>query len=563
MSQSKFANLKPWKQTALRLHYQGMTPAEIFREFNGDISDRTIRDNIQKLVPQFNSATVLADRKPTIFVIGDTQCKQGIDLSYMHWIGAYIAYKQPDIIVHIGDHYDMASLSSYDKGQLSAEGRRVAADIAAGDKGLEIIESYIRGVKGYNPRKVATLGNHEDRIDRYVNDKPELQGYMGTEFLAFSKLGWEVYPFLTPAEICGINFIHYVPNPMNGKPMGGVVLTRLKNVGESFVMGHQQVLDHCLRYLPLSGRAQVGVIVGACLTPDHKVLHADLTYRPLGDIKVGDELVSFEDNVTGRKARRYRKGTVLNTRKDYKECFAVTLASGKVFKVTADHRWVVKTGSTYEWRTTDTLRKGTRIPKVMDEWSQDHTYEAGWLSGMYDGEGCYSVRETSAGYVGQLQMSQKEGLVQQRYETAIKDVFGNVILTSTAVKRNVVQSRVQGGVRTIARVLGTLRPTRLLPKFKVEHLGRMQTKDADVDTVVSIAPIGFQEIVMVEVDEGTMIVEGYAHHNCYDHDEAYKGVTGNHHFRGCVMLYECSQGFGLVKPVSLSHMKELYSKGNK
>lgn len=264
MSQTQFNKLKPWKQTALRLHMQGMTAAEIAREFNNEISDRTIRDNIQKLAPRFERNAVLAERKPTIFVIGDTQCKQGIDLDYIHWIGSYIAYKKPDIIVMIGDWYDMASLSSYDKGQLKAEGRRVVADIEAGDKGVDILESYITKVKGYKPRKVVTLGNHEHRIDRYVNDNPELEGFMGTDQLAFAKHGWEVYPFLTPATICGINFVHFVQNGMTGKPLGGTILTRLKNVGESFVMGHQQTLDHCIRYLPLSGRAQIGVVIGAC-----------------------------------------------------------------------------------------------------------------------------------------------------------------------------------------------------------------------------------------------------------------------------------------------------------
>jgi hypothetical protein len=209
-----------------------------------------------------------SNRKPTIFVIGDTQCKQGIDLAYMHWIGSYIAYKKPDIIIHIGDHYDMASLSTYDKGQLSAEGKRVKADIEAGDAGIAIIESYIEDTPNYKPRKIVTLGNHEDRIDRFVNYNPAFEGFIGTEHLAFSKYGWEVYPFLTPVNVCGINFVHFVQNGMTGKPLGGTVMTRLKNVGESFVMGHQQVLDHCLRYLPLSGKAQIGVIVGACYEHD-------------------------------------------------------------------------------------------------------------------------------------------------------------------------------------------------------------------------------------------------------------------------------------------------------
>ena len=262
----EFQKLKRWKQDALRLHYQGMNSIEISAELG--ITDRTIRHNIAKYSKRFDESVVNIKRKPTIFVIGDTQCKQGISLDYLHWVGSYIARKRPDIIVHIGDHYDMASLSSYDKGQLSAEGRRVQLDIEAGNKGLEVIEYYIAKEAGYNPRKVVTLGNHEDRIDRFVQVHPEFDGFIGSDKLAFSKHGWEVYPFKTPVTICGINFIHFVPNPMTGKPLGGAVLTRLKNVGESFVMGHQQVLDHCLRYLPLTGNRQIGVIVGACYDHD-------------------------------------------------------------------------------------------------------------------------------------------------------------------------------------------------------------------------------------------------------------------------------------------------------
>ena len=44
--------------------------------------------------------------KQTILVIADTQCKSEENLEYMLWIGHYIAEKQPDVIIHIGDHYD-------------------------------------------------------------------------------------------------------------------------------------------------------------------------------------------------------------------------------------------------------------------------------------------------------------------------------------------------------------------------------------------------------------------------------------------------------------------------
>ena len=266
-----------WKVKAIELYREGKSLKEISNTFP-DVNYFTISTHLRRhatikttgmVAPEPKPTPKLPSTKlPTIFVIGDTQCKQGIDLDYLHWVGSYIARKKPDIIVHIGDHYDMASLSTYDKGQLSAEGRRVRADIDAGNEGLKIIQDHIESVSGYNPRKIVTLGNHEERIDRFVSTHPEFEGFLGTDKLAFSTYGWEVYPFLKPANVCGINFVHYVQNGMTGKPLGGTVLTRLKNVGESFVMGHQQVLDTALRYLPLTGKPQIGVIVGACYLHD-------------------------------------------------------------------------------------------------------------------------------------------------------------------------------------------------------------------------------------------------------------------------------------------------------
>ena len=289
---SKFSELKAWKREALRMFYED-TPYQdianllalpyhtVYRHIvrhKDTYPKEYVQMYFQLKVPkkvleaarstgtvEVVAAPYVAPRKlPTIFVIGDAQVKQGIDLAYIHWVGSYIARKKPEIIVNIGDWYDMQSLSSYDKGQLSAEGRRVKADIEAGDTALDIIESYIKSVKDYNPRKVVTLGNHEDRIDRFVSTHPEFDGFIGTDKLAFSKHGWEVYKFLTPVNICGINFVHYVQNVMTGKPLGGTVVSMLKTIGESFVMGHKQVLEHTLRYLPLSGKPQIGIIVGAC-----------------------------------------------------------------------------------------------------------------------------------------------------------------------------------------------------------------------------------------------------------------------------------------------------------
>ena len=207
-----------------------------------------------------------------ILVVGDTQCKPGISLDYMTWIGEYIADKRPDVVVHIGDNYDFESLSSYDRGKKSFEGRRLIADIEAGNKGLENLLKPITKLqeqqkrfkkKVYNPRMVFCVGNHEARFDRVAEDMPEFDGFVGMETLNIEKQGWEVIPFLKPIEIDGIYFCHYLANPMSCKPYAGTAMNILKTVGRSFVVGHRQVLDIAIRPT-IDGKHQIGLVNGAC-----------------------------------------------------------------------------------------------------------------------------------------------------------------------------------------------------------------------------------------------------------------------------------------------------------
>lgn len=207
-----------------------------------------------------------------ILIVGDTQCKPGISLDYMTWIGKYIADKRPDVVVHIGDNYDFESLSSYDRGKKSFEGRRLVADIEAGDQGLKNLVKPLWDLqrqqrrfkkKVYSPRMVFCTGNHENRFDRVSNDMPEFEGFVGMETLNLEQYGWEVHPFLQPVEIDGIFFVHYLANPMSGKPYAGTAMNVLKTVGRSFVVGHRQVLDIAIRPT-IDGKHQIGIVNGAC-----------------------------------------------------------------------------------------------------------------------------------------------------------------------------------------------------------------------------------------------------------------------------------------------------------
>ena len=214
---------------------------------------------------------MIKPQKPLkIAVISDCQVKGGVDLTYLTAIGNYIASKKPNVIVNIGDFWDFPSLSSYDKGKLSFEGRRLKEDIEVGNRGMDLLLAPIKKEqerlkvnkkRQWHPRMIFITGNHENRCSRVAVNNPEFEGFIGEHLLNLGD--WEVSEFLKPVDVNGIWFSHYLQNQLTGKPLGGSALNMLKTVGQSFVVGHRQVLDIAVRPV-LSGDLQIGIICGAC-----------------------------------------------------------------------------------------------------------------------------------------------------------------------------------------------------------------------------------------------------------------------------------------------------------
>ncbi len=202
----------------------------------------------------------------TVFVVPDTQVRPGVRTDHMAWIGKYIAEKargkDSAHVVHLGDHWDFPSLSSYDKGTAKMEGRRFEADLKAGDEAFRTLARPL--LKLPNLQKWYLGGNHDERADRAANANPQLAGLIGSHLC--NTQDWTKVPFLQPLIIGGVAFVHYVYNPMTGKPWGGMIETRIKNVGQSFVMGHQQQFKY--GQVPVLGGRRIGVIAGNCYLHD-------------------------------------------------------------------------------------------------------------------------------------------------------------------------------------------------------------------------------------------------------------------------------------------------------
>lgn len=204
-------------------------------------------------------------------VIPDVQAKPGVDFEYLTWIGQYAVDKKPDKIVCLGDFADMPSLSSYDVGKKTFEGRRYRTDIESAHRAMEAFLSPIKVHNAqasknhkarFTPELVMLMGNHENRINRAVNDDAKLDGTISVDDLRYREYGWSVHDFLDVVVVDGIAFSHYFTTGLAGRP-AATASAQLSKKHMSCIAGHQQGLQIATAHRA-DGKRLTSVIAGSC-----------------------------------------------------------------------------------------------------------------------------------------------------------------------------------------------------------------------------------------------------------------------------------------------------------
>lgn len=196
-------------------------------------------------------------------------------------IGLLMADLKPDVVVNMGDMWDMPSLSAYDKGRKSFTGRTYKADVEVGLDFDEKLWAPIRKLKKRMPRSVYLIGNHEQRIHKAVDIQPELEGVVSFNDLDLKKNYDEVvhYEGLTPGtiEVDGIHYAHYFTSGLMGRPISGDIRpahTLLLKRHVSSTQAHSHSLDFGIQATG-DGRKIMGMFAGCAI--DYEMDWAGLT----------------------------------------------------------------------------------------------------------------------------------------------------------------------------------------------------------------------------------------------------------------------------------------------
>lgn len=215
--------------------------------------------SVPKIATKPSKTSKASSGSITHVIIPDTQIEPGRSIEHLYWASAYMNdYVENDTVrvIHVGDHWNMGSLSSYDKGKGLMEGRRYLDDISSGNEGFRALDSEIKD-KPWD--KHFLFGNHEHRQQKAVNSDIQLEGLLTLDH--FDTQDWNRHNFLDVVELDGISYSHYFYNPNTSKPYGGEIDGRLKTIGKSFVMGHQQGLKFAARYI--GEKQQIGIVAGS------------------------------------------------------------------------------------------------------------------------------------------------------------------------------------------------------------------------------------------------------------------------------------------------------------
>lgn len=246
------------------------------------------------------------------------------------------------------------------------------------------------------------------------------------------------------------------------------------------------------------------------LGPSTQTLCADLIWRPVSDLAVGDELITFEGPLTAkaeapkRHRRRMRVATVTSWAPVIFPCFRIGFTDGRQIVTCSESQWLTDPSS--HWTYTRNLSPGRLIRDLGTPWPVDDSWETGWLGGAWDGE-------ASMGSGWSINFAQNEGAVLDLAEELCKKRGYEVRRKSD--KGKTVRRLLITGIYDSLRFLGECRPVRLLGKSRpwietrtpARSRGTVRARRYNV-AIEKIDFLGDVNVIAIQTSTQTILAEG-------------------------------------------------------
>ncbi len=105
----------------------------------------------------------------TVVILPDVHLDETVPKDYLP-VKNFIRATKPDKIILLGDFMDVSALSGWDLDKKrKMENRRWKKEIALANKELDFLQKHCKEI-------VYIEGNHEDRVQRYLDKNPEMEG---------------------------------------------------------------------------------------------------------------------------------------------------------------------------------------------------------------------------------------------------------------------------------------------------------------------------------------------------------------------------------------------------
>ncbi len=231
-----------------------------------------------------------------------------------------------------------------------------------------------------------------------------------------------------------------------------------------------------------------------CNTPEAPIWMGDLSFKPLGEIRVGDTVMGWSTPRRGGQSKLV-KAMVLRVMRHRAPVVRVTLASGTVIRCTADHRWL--SGRSHKPDLFITVRPGRKLRRMASPPGPcPAPLDAAYLGGILDGEGTWPKL---------AQCPRKNPEVYARICQAL-DRLG------FAYAKGADGVRIHGGRDAAVRFVAWSNPAKRGWLERRSLAGRCFYGGAD--EIVSVEPDGEAEVIGLSTTTRNYCAWGYASENC-------------------------------------------------